>query len=117
MQHQFEGLKVWQEAIKLAKDVYEITKTLPKEELYGMTSQLRRAAVSISSNVAEGKGRYHKKEYIQFLYIARGSVYETISLIHLSLSLEYLTSKQSQLLLEHLSQIAAMLNGLIQSLQ
>lgn len=117
MQHQFEDLKVWQKALDLAKDIYKLSQSFPKEELYGLTSQLRRAAVSVSSNVAEGKGRFHKKEYIQFLYIARGSIYETMSLIHLAESLGYLKPMQSKSLLEQSGQITAMLNGLIQALQ
>ena len=117
MQHQFEDLKVWQKAMDLAKQIYKASQSFPKDEQYGLTSQLRRAVVSISCNIAEGKGRYHKKEYTQFLYIARGSSYETISLIHLAHSLDYLSKKDSEDILKLLSEITAMLNGLIRSLQ
>lgn len=74
MQEQFENLQVWQKGITLVKQVYKVTRNFPKDEQFGLISQIRRAAVSIPVNIAEGKGRYHKKEYIQFLYTARGSV-------------------------------------------
>ena len=63
----FEDLEVWKNSIKLVADVYDITRNFPKEELFGLTSQIRRAAVSVPSNIAEGCGRKHKKETIQFL--------------------------------------------------
>jgi four helix bundle protein len=67
---------VWQRAMELAASVYELTKTFPKEEIYGLTSQLRRASVSIASNIAEGRGRGTDGEFRQFLNIAQGSTYE-----------------------------------------
>ncbi len=69
----FKDLKIWQKGIEIVKDVYDITKSFPKEELYGLTSQMRRCAVSIPSNIAEGFKRYHNKEFKQFLYITLGS--------------------------------------------
>ncbi len=72
----FKQLIVWQKSVELVKDVYEITNQLPKAELYGLTSQMRRAAVSIPSNIAEGKKRKTKKDFIQFLRIANGSTAE-----------------------------------------
>lgn len=72
----YRDLKVWQEAVNLAEICYRFTKTFPKEELYGMTSQIRRASVSIAANIAEGYGRKTRGEYIQFLYIAQGSLKE-----------------------------------------
>lgn len=71
-----KDLKVWQEAMKLAKFVYEFTSKFPKEEVYGLSSQMRRAAVSIPSNIAEGAARASNREFIQFLYIALGSLSE-----------------------------------------
>ena len=117
MQHQFEDLKVWQKAMELAESVYNISKTFSREEQYGLTSQIRRATVSVTCNIAEGKGRFHKKEYLQFLYMARGSLYETLNLIHLCYRLKYLTQAQFEVLTKLTSEITAMLNGLIQSLQ
>jgi len=72
----FQDLRIWQKGIEVVKDIYTLTKNLPKEELYGLTSQMRRSAVSIPSNIAEGFRRYHNKEYKQFLYIAMGSCAE-----------------------------------------
>ncbi|GAF73329.1 unnamed protein product, partial [marine sediment metagenome] len=72
----FQDLRIWQKGIEVLKDIYILTKKFPKEELYGLTSQMRRSAVSIPSNIAEGFRRYHNKEYKQFLYIALGSCAE-----------------------------------------
>jgi len=66
----FQDLRIWQKGIEVVKDIYILTKKFPKEELYGLTSQMRRSAISIPSNIAEGFRRYHNKEYKQFLYIA-----------------------------------------------
>jgi len=71
-----KDLDVWKESMKLARSVYTLTSTFPKEELYGLTSQIRRAAVSIPSNIAEGAARNSDKEFIQFLYISLGSLAE-----------------------------------------
>ena len=117
MQQDFEGLKVWQTGMKLAKEVYRAASQFPKEEQYGLTGQLRRASVSIPANIAEGKGRNHKKEYIQFLYMSRGSVWELITLIKLSQDLNYLTKPQAEILIRLSGEITAMLNGLIRSIQ
>ena len=117
MQNQFENLKVWQAAMQLIKEIYQITRSFPKEEQYGLISQLRRAAVSIPTNIAEGKGRNHKKEYIQFLYIARGSAYEVMTLLKVSEILGYLESRRAFNLLDLAAKVTAMLNALIQALQ
>jgi four helix bundle protein len=76
MAQDFQNLTVWQRAMDLSEAVYSLTKTFPKEEMYGMTSQLRRASVSIASNIAEGRGRGTEGEFRQFLNIAQGSTYE-----------------------------------------
>ena len=117
MQHQFEDLKVWQKAMELVEELYKASKIFSEEERYGLTSQIRRASVSVTCNIAEGKGRFHKKEYLQFLYMARGSIYETLNLIHLAYRLKYLTRPQFEDLTKLTSEVTAMLNGLIQSLQ
>jgi four helix bundle protein len=72
----YEDLKVWQTAIELVLDMYRVTRFFPDDEKYGITSQIRRATVSVASNIAEGKGRASDKELMQFLCIARGSLYE-----------------------------------------
>jgi four helix bundle protein len=71
-----KDLDVWKESMRLAKDVYALTTKFPKEEMYGLTSQIRRSAVSIPSNIAEGAGRNSNKEFIQFVYISLGSLVE-----------------------------------------
>ena len=80
-----KDLDVWQQAIDLAQHTYEITKTFPKEELYGIVSQMRRSAVSVASNIAEGAARQGNKEFIEFLYIASGSASELDTQIEISL--------------------------------
>ncbi|MDP2939970.1 MAG: four helix bundle protein [Candidatus Omnitrophota bacterium] len=90
----YKNIKAYQFADDLAVEVYKITKDFPKEELYGLTSQLRRAAVSIPTNIAEGASRQHKRDYLRFLYIARGSSAETEYLLHLSHRLGYLSNEK-----------------------
>jgi len=75
----FEELEIWKEAIKFASNVYRVTNTFPAEERFGLTRQLRDAAISISLNIAEGSGRYHNKDFVRFLQIAIGSLYEVVS--------------------------------------
>ncbi len=76
MSHSYTDLAVWQKSMTLVRDIYLQTRNFPKEELFGLTSQIRRAAVSIPSNIAEGQGRLSKREFKQFLAIARGSLLE-----------------------------------------
>jgi four helix bundle protein len=83
----FRDLLVWQKSMELAIEVYKLTKYFPREEIYGLTSQIRRAAVSIPSNIAEGQGRLNKKEFQQFLGIARGSTYELQTQLELAKAL------------------------------
>jgi four helix bundle protein len=94
--NRFKNLKVWQEAIELAVDAYKITATFPKEEKFGLISQIQRASVSVSSNIAEGAGRNNKGEFNQFLGIAQGSLCEVESLFHLSSRLELLNLEEVQ---------------------
>jgi len=82
-------LKVWQKAMDLAVDVYEATKAFPKSETYGLTSQIRRAVVSVPANIAEGSARRTAKEYCHFLWIAKGSLMETETLLTLAVRLGY----------------------------
>ncbi|MFC1496975.1 four helix bundle protein [Verrucomicrobiota bacterium] len=72
----FRDLDVWQKGMQIVIEIYRITKEFPKDELYGLISQMRRAAISVPSNIAEGFGRFHNKEYRQFLYVAQGSCAE-----------------------------------------
>jgi len=95
----FQDLRIWQKGIEVVKDIYILTKKFPKEELYGLTSQMRRSAVSIPSNIAEGFRRYHNKEYKQFLYIALGSCaeLETQIIIQMNWIIPMIIVKQSLL--------------------
>ena len=113
MQVHFEDLKVWQKGLRLVKDIYALTKDFPKDEMYGLTSQLRRAAVSIPVNIAEGKGRRSSKEFIQFLYTARGSAFELMTLLKIAADLGYCDAVVTKSCLDQCSEITAMLHGLI----
>jgi four helix bundle protein len=112
----YQDLVVWQKAMCLAKTVYEITKRFPDDEHFGLTSQLRRAAVSIPSNIAEGQGRLTKGEFKQFLGTARGSVFEVETQLLLASDLNYIDQAAAQSTLEMSGEVSRMLNGLIKSL-
>ena len=107
----YRDLIVWQKAMKLAKETYLLTKSFPKEELYGLTSQIRRCAISIPSNIAEGKGRNSDKEFVRFLQISLGSVYELQTQLELSLELGYISNIDDLLNLS--IEIEKMINALI----
>ncbi|GAG56333.1 unnamed protein product, partial [marine sediment metagenome] len=86
----FKDLRIWQKGIEVVTDIYTLTKKFPKEELYGLTSQIRRSAISIPTNIAEGFNRFHNKEYKQFLYIALGSCAELETQIEIATGLKYI---------------------------
>lgn len=109
--HNFKELKVWQKSKDLVRDVYVLTYAFPKDELYGLTSQARRSAISISTNIAEGAGRGSDKDFSHFLDIARGSVYELETLMILANDLEFLMNEKLTEILSHTSEIARMLNS------
>ena len=111
----YSNLEVWQAAMDLAEAVYRSTKTFPKEELYTLTSQLRRAAVSVPSNIAEGKGRSSERELIQFLHYARGSLFELETQIAIARRLGYVDATQAQALLHQTVRVGQLLNGLIRA--
>jgi four helix bundle protein len=113
----YRDLRVWQMGMKLVTEIYEVTKGFPPSEQYGLTSQLRRAAVSIPTNIAEGFGRRTTKDYINFLTIARGSAMEVETLLLISHNLEYLPQPKLDDLLEQTNHLARSLNALISSLQ
>jgi len=106
-------LRIWQIGIEVVKDIYILTKKFPKEELYGLTSQMRRSAVSIPSNIAEGFRRYHNKEYKQFLYIALGSCAELETQIIIAKELDYITDTDKTELIEKIKYICRMTVKLI----
>jgi four helix bundle protein len=109
--HNFRELKIWQKSRILVKDVYQITLSFPKEEIYGITSQARRSAVSIPSNIAEGSGRGTDKDFSHFLDIARGSVFELETLLILSSDLYFLREEEMLKILDKTSEIIKMLNS------
>jgi four helix bundle protein len=113
----YRQLIAWQKAMDFDAEVYRATRTFPKAELYGVTSQLRRAAVSIPSNIAEGQGRQTTGEFRQFLGHARGSLLETETQILLSERLEYLDHKTTEMLLAQSAELGRILNGLMRSLE
>ena len=113
----YKDLTVWQKAMDLATEIYRLTKKLPKEELYGLTNQLRRAAISIPSNIAEGNARFSAKEYVRFLSIARGSNAEVETQLLLCVRLDYLTSAEIEETLSLNDEIGKMLTAMIKKLR
>jgi|SRR5580693_7774597 four helix bundle protein len=111
----YTDLQVWQAAMDLAEDVYRITKNFPKEETYGLTIQLRRAAVSVPSNNAEGKGRSSDKELAQFLCHSRGSLFEIETQINLTRRLGYLDTQEAEAVLRNTARVGQLLNGLLRA--
>ena len=111
----YTDLEVWQAAMDLAEDVYRNTKNFPKEETYGLTIQLRRAAVSVPSNIAEGKGRSSDKELAQFLCHSRGSLFEVETQINLARRLGYLDAQQAVTVLRNTARVGQLLNGLLRA--
>ncbi|NQE04859.1 hypothetical protein C5S32_03215 [ANME-1 cluster archaeon GoMg1] len=112
----FEDLKVWQKSHELALEVYRVTQQFPNEEKFGLTSQIRRSAVSVAANIAEGSKRRHLKEYIQMLYIPHGSLSETEYYLFLARDLKYLSDAKYQELFNLSEEVGRMLNGLVKSL-
>jgi four helix bundle protein len=112
----FKELKVWQKAYQLCLEIYRVTRNFPKEEIYGLTSQIRRAAVSVPSNVAEGYGRKTTGEYIQALYVAYGSNCELETQVLLSGDLGFVRREDLLRLQQEIGDVERMLKGLIKSL-
>ncbi|HEY0459336.1 MAG TPA: four helix bundle protein [Pyrinomonadaceae bacterium] len=113
----YRQLIAWQKAMALVKQIYSLIKDFPKEEIYGLTSQIRRAAVSITSNIAEGQGRDSTKEFLHYLSIAYGSLMEVETQILIAESLNYLKSAETKLILEKTAETGRQINGLSRSLK
>lgn len=113
----YQDLLVWQRAMDYVVICYELIKDFPKKEVYGLTSQLRRSAVSIPSNIAEGHGRNTRGEYIQFLGIARGSLKESETQVILASRLNYLSNEKLQNVLLKSKEVGILLGKLINSLK
>ena len=114
---QFRDLLVWQRSMRLAEMVYTATTPFPREELFGLASQMRRAAVSVPSNIAEGQGRNSEKSFAHFLNQAQGSLYELETQTELARNLSMIAEHQAGELLAEASEIGRMLNGLRSSLR
>ena len=112
----FRDLIVWRQAMTLAKECYLLTKSFPREEIYGLTSQIRRASISVPANIAEGSGRGSRKDYQQFLRIAQGSLREVETYLLLGVEIEITSPEQTDALLKQVESIGKLLRALIRSL-
>jgi four helix bundle protein len=113
----YRDLHVWQKSMELARTVYHETETLPKAELYGLQSQMRRAAVSVPSNIAEGHGRLDDGYFRQFLATSRGSLFELQTQVELAGDLSLLSSETTRRLMESCDEVARLINGLLGALE
>ena len=111
--HSYKNLEAWKKSMLLVKEVYLLVKIFPKEELYGLTSQIKRAAVSIPANIAEGVGRNYKKDTIQFLHISRGSLYELETLLSVAEMIKILNTENFNSVSENINECARIINGFI----
>jgi len=115
--HSYKDLIVWQKAVTMVTEVYRATQPFPREETYGLTSQLRRSAVSVASNIAEGQGRISKAEFRQFLGMARGSLIEMETQIVIASNLGYISHEIADRLAAKSGEVSRLPHGLMQSLQ
>ena|SRR6185369_1921717 len=117
MGNSYRELQVWRLSMQLTKDVYAVTKNFPSDERFGLISQLRRAAVSIPSNIAEGQARYSQREFLRFLSNARGSLAEVETQLLLSTELGYVPESEMQKLTRKTAEVGRLLNGLYSAIQ
>jgi four helix bundle protein len=117
MGHSYRDLVVWQRAKALSVETYMVTEAFPKTEIYGLTSQMRRAAVSVVSNIAEGQGRQTKGEFLQFLGNARGSLFELETQFEIALELRYISDSDHKKTSEKIAEVRRPLLGLMDSLR
>lgn len=113
----FYDLDAWKKGHLVVLDIYKITKSFPKEEIYGITSQLRRAASSITANIAEGFARYHFKDKVRFYYNSRGSTAEVQNFLILSKDSDYIDEKTFRNIMEKCDEVSKLINGLIRSIE
>jgi four helix bundle protein len=113
----YRDLLVWQKAMDLVANCYELTRSFPKEEIYGLTNQIRRAAISIPANIAEGHSRFNKREFVQFIGIATGSLAELETDLLIAVKLNYLDKSRTDPVLEKTDELARMLKGLRNALR
>jgi four helix bundle protein len=115
--HNFKELRVWLMSVELATDIYQLTNSYPNNEIYGLTSQIRRCSVSVSSNIAEGAGRSGKNEFRQYLHIAYGSSFELETQLIISRNLDYVEDEKFEYLSRKIIEIQKMLYKLIKSIE
>ena len=113
----YQTLDVWKKSIELVRDVYLLTKSYPKEELFALTSQTKRASVSIPSNIAEGMGRQYKKDTIHFLHIARGSIYELETHLNIALMANIIEEQNFKTIMDMVNEVTKLLSGLLNYMQ
>jgi len=113
----FRDVVAWQKGMELLTKIYLVTESFPKREMYGLTQQIRRAALSVPSNIAEGKGRQTKKDYLQFLYRARGSLYEVVTQLDASKNLKFIDDAAYTETCEVAAEAGKVLNGLISNVK
>ena len=113
----YRDLEVWKKSIELVKKIYIATKDFPKDEVYGLVSQMRRAAVSVPSNIAEGKMRGHTNEFVQFLYVALGSGAELDTQLIIAKGMKYIGEEEANIILDEINHISRMIRNLIKALK
>lgn len=113
----YRELGVWQKSMRLVTDIYRATESFPKSEMFGLTSQLKRAVISIPSNIAEGQGRDSTKEFLYHLSVAYGSLMEAETQIQIAMNLSFIDKKDADVLFEQCGEVGRMLNGLTRSLR
>ena len=116
MSASFRDLRVWRDAMKLASETYRITAEFPKHEVYSLSQQMRRAAVSVPSNIAEGKGHRSDKGFVNFLFHARGSLLELETQVEIASDLAYMSREQADTILQQTKAVGKSLTGLINAL-
>jgi four helix bundle protein len=109
----YKELDVWKESMKLVEMVYGVTQKFPKEEMYCLCNQIRRAVISIPSNIAEGIGRNHVKDTVQFLFVARGSLYEIETQLFIAIQQKYIPFEESENIFSQIEICKKLLNGFI----
>jgi four helix bundle protein len=117
MGQSFRDLIAWQRAMQLVTDIYRISNSFPRSEIYGLTSQIRRAAVSVASNIAEGQARHSHREFMHFLSIARGSIAEVQTQLLIAQSLAYLDTTQTESLTNQASDVCRLVNALYTAIE
>jgi four helix bundle protein len=113
----FRKILVWQKSISLVTKIYKTTSTFPKEEMFGLTSQIRRSSISIPSNIAEGAGRESTKDFLRFLYISMGSIFEMQTQLEIAKNIIYIKEEEFNHLYEDSREIERMLASLIRKLK